>query len=171
MRGGGGAGCGLLHCGRVREGGGAGVQCVRATELPMLLLPAAQHPTVPDMPACVPPHTHTHTHTHPSAQALYDGQLFDAYFTRSFYKHMLGQALTYEDIEGVDPAYYKNLVWMLEVGGRRSEWPSWARVGESVCAAACEDAAAASCASLSTAFRCNPFFGKPCKLQPWTLMP
>lgn len=32
----------------------------------------------------------------------------------SFYKHMLGQPLTYEDIEGVDPAYYKNLVWMLE---------------------------------------------------------
>jgi hypothetical protein len=29
----------------------------------------------------------------------------------------LTQALTYEDIEGVDPAYYKNLVWMLEVGG------------------------------------------------------
>jgi E3 ubiquitin-protein ligase HUWE1 len=27
---------------------------------------------------------------------------------------MLGQPLTYEDIEGVDPAYYKNLVWMLE---------------------------------------------------------
>ena len=48
-------------------------------------------------------------------KALYDGQLFDAYFTRSFYKHMLGQALTYEDIEGVDPGYYKNLVWMLEV--------------------------------------------------------
>jgi len=47
-------------------------------------------------------------------KALYDGQLFDAYFTRSFYKHMLGQALTYEDIEGVDPGYYKNLVWMLE---------------------------------------------------------
>jgi E3 ubiquitin-protein ligase HUWE1 len=51
-------------------------------------------------------------------KALYDGQLFDAYFTRSFYKHMLGQTLTYEDIEGVDPGYYKNLVWMLEVGAR-----------------------------------------------------
>lgn len=50
-------------------------------------------------------------------QALHDGQLIDAYFTRSFYKHMLGQALTYEDIEGVDPGYYKNLVWMLQVRG------------------------------------------------------
>lgn len=29
-------------------------------------------------------------------KALYDGQLMDAYFTRSFYKHMLGQQLTYE---------------------------------------------------------------------------
>ena len=26
---------------------------------------------------------------------------------------MLGQPLTYEDIEGVDPEYYKNLAWML----------------------------------------------------------
>lgn len=32
-------------------------------------------------------------------KALYDGQLIDAHFTRSFYKHMLGQQLTYEDIE------------------------------------------------------------------------
>jgi E3 ubiquitin-protein ligase HUWE1 len=29
-------------------------------------------------------------------KALYDGQLMDAYFTRSFYKHMLGEPLTYE---------------------------------------------------------------------------
>lgn len=47
-------------------------------------------------------------------KALYDGQIMDAYFTRSFYKHMLGQPLTYEDIEAVDPEYYKNLKWMLE---------------------------------------------------------
>jgi len=71
-------------------------------------------------------HAHAGTHIQPHTcmrrfvgrvvgKALYDGQLFDAYFTRSFYKHMLGQALTYEDIEGVDPGYYKNLVWMLEV--------------------------------------------------------
>ena len=46
-------------------------------------------------------------------KALHDGQLIDAYFTRSFYKHMLGMPLTYEDIEGVDPEYYKNLIWML----------------------------------------------------------
>ena len=29
-------------------------------------------------------------------KALYDGQLIDAFFTRSFYKHMLGDPLTYE---------------------------------------------------------------------------
>jgi E3 ubiquitin-protein ligase HUWE1 len=47
-------------------------------------------------------------------KALYDGQYVDAHFTRSFYKHMLGQPLTYEDIEAVDPDFFKNLKWMLE---------------------------------------------------------
>ena len=47
-------------------------------------------------------------------KALMDGQLMDAYFTRSFYKHMLCEPLTVEDIEAVDPDYYKNLKWMLE---------------------------------------------------------
>lgn len=40
-------------------------------------------------------------------KALYDGQLIDAYFTRSFYKHLLGAPLTYVDLEAVDPEYYK----------------------------------------------------------------
>lgn len=40
-------------------------------------------------------------------KALYDGQLIDAYFTRSFYKHLLGAPLTYIDMEAVDPEYYK----------------------------------------------------------------
>ncbi|XP_010675966.2 E3 ubiquitin-protein ligase UPL1 isoform X2 [Beta vulgaris subsp. vulgaris] len=48
------------------------------------------------------------------AKALYDGQLLDVYFTRSFYKHILGVKVTYHDIEAVDPDYYKNLKWMLE---------------------------------------------------------
>jgi len=47
-------------------------------------------------------------------KALYDGVLLDAYFTRPIYKHLLGQPLTFEDMEGVDPDYYKNLKWMLE---------------------------------------------------------
>ncbi|KAI3425184.1 hypothetical protein D9Q98_008953 [Chlorella vulgaris] len=48
------------------------------------------------------------------AKALYDGQLVDAHFTRSFYKHVLGQPLTYGDIEAVDPEFYRTLRWMLE---------------------------------------------------------
>nr|CAB3465798.1 unnamed protein product [Digitaria exilis] len=47
-------------------------------------------------------------------KALFDGQLLDAHFTRSFYKHILGVKVTYHDIEAIDPAYYKNLKWMLE---------------------------------------------------------
>jgi E3 ubiquitin-protein ligase HUWE1 len=48
------------------------------------------------------------------AKALLDNQILDAYFTRSLYKHLLGEALSYEDIEAVDPDYFKNLKWMLE---------------------------------------------------------
>jgi len=33
----------------------------------------------------------------------------DAYFTRSFYKHMLGQPLTYHDMEDIDQVYFKSL--------------------------------------------------------------
>lgn len=47
-------------------------------------------------------------------KAIYDGQLLDAYFTRSFYKHILGLKPTYHDIEAQDPDYYKSLKWMLE---------------------------------------------------------
>uniref|UniRef100_A0A1D1YWP9 HECT-type E3 ubiquitin transferase n=1 Tax=Anthurium amnicola TaxID=1678845 RepID=A0A1D1YWP9_9ARAE len=47
-------------------------------------------------------------------KALFDGQLLDVHFTRSFYKHILGVKVTYHDIEAVDPDYFKNLKWMLE---------------------------------------------------------
>ncbi|KAI7738652.1 LOW QUALITY PROTEIN: hypothetical protein M8C21_021949, partial [Ambrosia artemisiifolia] len=47
-------------------------------------------------------------------KALFDGQLLDVHFTRSFYKHILGAKVTYHDIEAIDPAYFKNLKWMLE---------------------------------------------------------
>lgn len=49
------------------------------------------------------------------AKALFDGQLLDVHFTRSFYKHILGVKVTYHDIEAIDPDYFKNLKWMLEV--------------------------------------------------------
>jgi len=45
---------------------------------------------------------------------LFDGQMLDAYFTRSFYKHMLGVPVSYQDMEALDPEYYKNLRWILE---------------------------------------------------------
>lgn len=48
-------------------------------------------------------------------KALFDGQLLDVHFTRSFYKHILGAKVTYHDIEAIDPDYYKNLKWLLEV--------------------------------------------------------
>ena len=46
-------------------------------------------------------------------KAIYDGRLLDAYFTRSFYKHILGRAVDYKDLEAVDPEYYNSLEWML----------------------------------------------------------
>eukprot|EP00850_Spirogloea_muscicola_P009963 SM000057S18393 [mRNA] locus=s57:350840:368215:- [translate_table: standard] len=48
------------------------------------------------------------------AKALFDGQLLDVHFTRSFYKHILGAKVTYHELEAIDPDYYKNLKWMLE---------------------------------------------------------
>ncbi|MBA0692176.1 hypothetical protein Goari_009759, partial [Gossypium aridum] len=47
-------------------------------------------------------------------KALFDGQLLDVHFTRSFYKHILGAKVTYHDIEAIDPDYFRNLKWMLE---------------------------------------------------------
>lgn len=46
-------------------------------------------------------------------KAIYDGQLLDAYFTRAFYKHILGIKPTYHDIEAEDPSYYQSLCWIL----------------------------------------------------------
>ncbi|KAI8866999.1 putative ubiquitin ligase tom1p [Ramicandelaber brevisporus] len=47
-------------------------------------------------------------------KAIYDGKLLDCYFTRSFYKHILGRQVDYRDVEAIDPEYYKSLVWILE---------------------------------------------------------
>lgn len=38
----------------------------------------------------------------------------DAYFTRAFYKHILGKPLNIYDMEDIDPQYFKNLKWILE---------------------------------------------------------
>lgn len=42
-------------------------------------------------------------------KAVYDGQHIDAYFCRSFYKHMLCRKITPADAESVDPQFYENL--------------------------------------------------------------
>ena len=47
-------------------------------------------------------------------KAVFDNQRIDAYFVRSFYKHMLGQEVTWRDMEATDPDYFKNLNWILE---------------------------------------------------------
>ena len=42
--------------------------------------------------------------------------MLDSYFTRSFYKHILGISLSIHDFEDVDPEYYKSLKWIDEHG-------------------------------------------------------
>ena len=41
--------------------------------------------------------------------ALYHKQLLNVYFTRSFYKHILGIPVNYMDVASIDPEYAKNL--------------------------------------------------------------
>jgi len=47
-------------------------------------------------------------------KAICDGQLMDAHFTRSFYKHVLGIPVDFQDIEATDPDYYKTLKQIME---------------------------------------------------------
>lgn len=47
-------------------------------------------------------------------KAIFDGHHLEAYFTRSFYKHMLRRKVSTSDMEALDPDYYKNLRWMLD---------------------------------------------------------
>ncbi|KAK7497224.1 hypothetical protein BaRGS_00011518, partial [Batillaria attramentaria] len=46
--------------------------------------------------------------------ALFHRQLLSTYFTRSFYKHILGIPVSYEDVASIDPEYAKNLQWLLD---------------------------------------------------------
>lgn len=48
------------------------------------------------------------------AKAIFDNKLLDCYFTRSFYKHILGKLVKYTDMESEDYAYYQGLVYLLE---------------------------------------------------------
>lgn len=46
--------------------------------------------------------------------AVFNGKLIDGYFVRPFYKALLGLPPTLDDLQTVDPEYYRNLKWMLE---------------------------------------------------------
>ena len=48
------------------------------------------------------------------AKAIYDNKLLDCYFSRSFYKHILGKAVHYTDMEAEDYAFYQGMVFLLE---------------------------------------------------------
>lgn len=76
------------------------------------------------------PHTHTHTfsfilqlhciefinemHNFITAKAIYDNKLLECYFTRSFYKHILGIEVNTQDMENEDYEFYKGLVYLME---------------------------------------------------------
>eukprot|EP00163_Fabomonas_tropica_P003775 TRINITY_DN1333_c1_g1_i1.p1 TRINITY_DN1333_c1_g1~~TRINITY_DN1333_c1_g1_i1.p1 ORF type:complete len:2228 (+),score=681.47 TRINITY_DN1333_c1_g1_i1:938-6685(+) len=47
-------------------------------------------------------------------KAVLDDFMLDCHFTRSFYKHILGQKVSFEDMQALDPDYYKSLKWILE---------------------------------------------------------
>lgn len=47
-------------------------------------------------------------------KAIYENQLLDCYFTRSFYKHMLGKPVRYTDMEAEDNEFMRGLVYLLE---------------------------------------------------------
>lgn len=44
--------------------------------------------------------------------AIFHKKFLDAYFVSSFYKQLLGQRVTLEDIETIDAGLYKSLVWL-----------------------------------------------------------
>ncbi|KAK3600176.1 hypothetical protein CHS0354_039470 [Potamilus streckersoni] len=48
------------------------------------------------------------------AKAIYDNKLLECYFTRSFYKHIIGQSVKYTDMESEDYSFYQGLVFLME---------------------------------------------------------
>lgn len=48
-------------------------------------------------------------------KALVDGVNLELHFTRSFYKHILGQSVTVQDMEDLDPEIYKSLQQLLSL--------------------------------------------------------
>jgi len=48
------------------------------------------------------------------AKGIFDGQLLECHFARSLYKIILGNDLTFEDLEDFDPILYNNLSKILK---------------------------------------------------------
>ncbi|XP_047736696.1 E3 ubiquitin-protein ligase HUWE1 isoform X2 [Hyalella azteca] len=48
------------------------------------------------------------------AKAVYDNKLLECYFTRSFYKHILGKMVRFTDMESEDYSFYQGLVYLME---------------------------------------------------------
>lgn len=48
------------------------------------------------------------------AKAIYDNKLLECYFTRSFYKHILGKHVHYADMQAEDYSFYQGMVFLLE---------------------------------------------------------
>lgn len=47
-------------------------------------------------------------------KALYEGCYVDAFFSSSFYKHILGKGLNLQDMEQQDYQLFKSLKWILD---------------------------------------------------------
>ena len=47
-------------------------------------------------------------------KALLDGHVMDCYFAKPLYKMILGEDLTFKDLEDLDNEYYKSLNWSIE---------------------------------------------------------
>ena len=54
-------------------------------------------------------------------KALCDGYPLDLYFTRSFYKHIIGQEVNYQDMEDLDVDFYKSLKSLMDINLDESE--------------------------------------------------
>ena len=63
--------------------------------------------------ACLTPHRFAPSSHHCPPHCLLIA--LHRYFTRSFYKHMLGLPVRMADLEAIDPQYYKSLKQMLEI--------------------------------------------------------
>lgn len=45
---------------------------------------------------------------------MHDNKLLECYFTRAFYKHILGKQVKYTDMESQDYEFYKGLAYLME---------------------------------------------------------